>query len=77
MYFEISMIIAPMLDKAIIAKNSVNVIGTISSHFPNGGINIDEAIIIKELKTARTSHLFLNSPTFIAGYIVERHAKAW
>lgn len=67
MYFEISIIIAPMLDIRAIKINSVIFNGDMSKNLPNDGINIEVAIIVNELKTAKIKNLFLKIPTLNAG----------
>ena len=59
--------IAPILDKATIIKNSLTPNGTISRYEPNEGIKITATTKTNELKTAKINHLFLNRPTLTAG----------
>ena len=67
MYFDISIMIAPMLDIVTIKMNSPMLNGLISKNLPNEGMNIDVAMIVNELKTANSKYLFLKIPTFSAG----------
>ena len=66
-YFETSITIAPMLDINTIKVNSKILNGDMSKNLPKDGINIEAAITVKELNTAKIKNLFLKIPTLNAG----------
>ena len=56
-----------MLDIRIIKTNSAIPKGDMSKNLPKDGINIEVAITVKELNTAKIKNLFLKIPTLNAG----------